>query len=338
MKPRKLISFDWAIKKLLRSKANFEILEGFLSELLKTDIRILEILESEQNQEQANDKHSRIDLKVRNTQNEIILIEVQFANQLDYFQRILYGTSKTITEHMDAGQEYQEVIKVISIHILYFDLGQGEDYVYWGGTVFRGIHKHDELQLSSDQQVAFPGRTQVYEVFPEYYLIKVNQFDDLAKDPLDEWIYFLKNEEIQESFQARGLKQAKDRLDIMKLSEPDRKAYEQYLEAMRFQRSILRSSYGVGVLRGRSEGVEIGRQEGVEIGRQEGVEIGRQEGVEIGRQEGVEIGRKEGLIANIQTFQQLLNLPVEDFQELVTQTVDELQHRADTLKQQVLSK
>jgi hypothetical protein len=29
---RKLISFDWAIKKILRSKANFGILEDFLSE------------------------------------------------------------------------------------------------------------------------------------------------------------------------------------------------------------------------------------------------------------------------------------------------------------------
>ena len=43
---RKLISFDWAIKRILRSKANFEILEGFLSELLKEDITILEVLES----------------------------------------------------------------------------------------------------------------------------------------------------------------------------------------------------------------------------------------------------------------------------------------------------
>ena len=37
---RKLISFDWAIKRLLRSQANFGILEGFLSELLFEDITI----------------------------------------------------------------------------------------------------------------------------------------------------------------------------------------------------------------------------------------------------------------------------------------------------------
>ena len=31
---RSMISFDWAMKRLLRNKANFEVLEGFLSELL----------------------------------------------------------------------------------------------------------------------------------------------------------------------------------------------------------------------------------------------------------------------------------------------------------------
>jgi hypothetical protein len=37
---KKLIRFDWAVKKLLRNKANFVVLEGFLSELLFDDIKI----------------------------------------------------------------------------------------------------------------------------------------------------------------------------------------------------------------------------------------------------------------------------------------------------------
>ena len=53
---RKLVSFDWAVKKLLRSKANFEVLEGFLSELLFDDIKIIEVLESETNQDSEADK------------------------------------------------------------------------------------------------------------------------------------------------------------------------------------------------------------------------------------------------------------------------------------------
>jgi len=73
---RKLISFDWALKRILRNKANFEILEGFLSELLKTDITIIEVLESEGNMEDGKDKFNRVDLKVRNSLYEIIFIEL----------------------------------------------------------------------------------------------------------------------------------------------------------------------------------------------------------------------------------------------------------------------
>ncbi|MDM8517581.1 Rpn family recombination-promoting nuclease/putative transposase, partial [Desulfobacterales bacterium HSG16] len=151
-KKRRLISFDWAMKKLLRSKANFEILEGFLSELLKDDIHILEILESEGNKEDLRDKYNRVDLEVKNKKNEIIIIEVQYERELDYLQRILYGTSKVITEHIKESAAYSKIVKVISVNILYFDLGQGKDYVYHGSTTFKGLHNQDLLQLSEKQQ------------------------------------------------------------------------------------------------------------------------------------------------------------------------------------------
>jgi len=245
MPKRRLISFDWAMKKLLRSKANFEILEGFLSELLRDDIHILEILESESNKEDRRDKFNRVDLKVRNQKDEIIVIEVQYDRELDYLQRILFGTSKVITEHLEEGDPYAEIVKVISVNILYFDLGHGEDYVYHGSTVFRGIHRRDVLRFSEEQQELY-GQKEMYEVFPEYYLIKVNSFDDIAKDSLDEWIYFLKNEEIKEEFSAKGLAQAKNTLDVLKLPEQDRVAYERYQEDLHYQASMVHSSYYLG--------------------------------------------------------------------------------------------
>lgn len=212
---RRLISFDWAMKRLLRSKAHFGILEGFLSELLRDEIRILEILESETNQDTGADKQNRVDLRARNAGGEIILIEVQYQRQFDYLQRILHSTARTLVEHLGEGRPYGEVAKVISVSILYFDLGQGEDYVYHGATRFIGLHRHDELQLSEAQQKLY-GRDAPDALFPEYYLIKVNQFDDIARDTLDEWIYFLKHEEVPEGFQARGLQQAKEQVAALR--------------------------------------------------------------------------------------------------------------------------
>ncbi|MCI5188231.1 MAG: Rpn family recombination-promoting nuclease/putative transposase [Candidatus Electrothrix sp. AS4_5] len=249
MSQRKLISFDWAMKKLLRSKANFEILEGFLSELLMEDVTILEILESESNQEDVRDKFNRVDLKVTNQKKEMLIIEVQYEREFDYLQRILFGTSKVITEHLQKKEPYSKVAKVISINILYFDLGHGEDYIYHGTTSFRGLHEQDLLQLSEEQQNLY-GRDKLHEIFPEYYLVKVNNFNDIAKDTLDEWIYFLKNEEIKGDFKAKGLEKAKQELDILKLSDEERRAYERYQDDLHYQASMVESSYTIGVKKG----------------------------------------------------------------------------------------
>ncbi len=242
---RKLITFDWAIKRLLRSKANFGILEGFLSELLKQDIVILDVLESESNKQNLVGKFNRVDLKVRNSKDEVILIEIQYDREYDYLQRIFYAVSKTAIEHLCEGQPYAGITKVISVNILYFDLGSGDDYIYHGTANFIGLHQHDTLQLSEKQKRLFKEET-VAALYPEYYLIKVNCFSDVAKDTLDEWIYFLKNEEIKDSFSAKGLKEAEEKLNILKLPENERHAYEHYQDSLHYQASMFESSFGDG--------------------------------------------------------------------------------------------
>jgi predicted transposase/invertase (TIGR01784 family) len=233
---KKLIRFDWAVKKLLRNKANFVVLEGFLSELLFDDIKIQKILESEGNQEADDDKFNRVDILTQNSKNELLIIELQNTYEIDYFHRMAYGASKALTENLGLGQPYSEIKKVISINIVYFDLGQGKDYVYKGLTVFEGLHKKDELQLSDKQQTVF-GRKHVSDIFPEYHIIKVNKFNNRAKDTLDEWIYFLKNSEVKDDFKAKGLAEAKEVLDIMRLSKSQRSNYNRYLDYLHYKAS-----------------------------------------------------------------------------------------------------
>ena len=152
---KKLIRFDWAVKKLLRNKANFVVLEGFLSELLFDDIKIQKILESESNQDTENDKYNRVDILTQNSKNELIIVEIQNTYEIDFFHRMIYGTSKALIENIALGQPYSEIKKVISINIVYFDLGQGKDYVYKGKTNFEGLHENDTLQLSIQQKQTF---------------------------------------------------------------------------------------------------------------------------------------------------------------------------------------
>ncbi len=264
-KKRKLITFDWAIKRLLRSKANFGILEGFLSELLKEDITILDVLDSESNKDYKIDKFNRVDLKVRNHKQEIIIIEIQYDREYDYLQRIFYAVSKTAIEHLEESKSYAGITKVISINILYFDLGSGTDYIYKGTTRFIGLHNHDILELNAKQKQLFK-KDSVEALYPEYYLIKINRFNNIAKDTLDEWIYFLKNEEIKENFTAKGLKEAEEKLSIMKLPEDEQRAYEHYKDDLHYQASMFESSFGDGYHEGEAAGVEKGIEKGIQMG------------------------------------------------------------------------
>ena len=237
---KRLIRFDWAVKKLLRNKANFVVLEGFLSELLFDVIKIQKILESESNQETENDKYNRVDILTQNSKNELIIVEIQNTYEIDFFHRMIYGTSKALIENISLGQPYSEIKKVISINIVYFDLGQGKDYVYKGKTNFEGLHEKDTLQLSIQQKQTFT-KKEISDFFPEYYIIKVNKFNDIAKDTLDEWVYFLKNSEVKDEFKAKGLAEAKEVLDIMRLDKEQQYGYNRYLDYLHYKASEILS-------------------------------------------------------------------------------------------------
>jgi predicted transposase/invertase (TIGR01784 family) len=226
-----VIRFDWAMKKMLRDKANFAILEGFLSELLRENITIKHILESESNQEEENDKHNRVDIFVENEKGELIIIEVQNSQEYDYFHRILFGTSKAIVEHIMRGQPYAKVKKIISITIAYFELGQGEDYLYQGTTNFIGVHKKDKLDFGKKQKELYEMDTPA-DIYPEYWLIKVENFKDRIKDPIDEWIYLFKNSAVRDDFKAKGISEAKERMQEILLGQNERKAYLRYLNSL----------------------------------------------------------------------------------------------------------
>jgi predicted transposase/invertase (TIGR01784 family) len=230
-KERQLVSFDWAVKRILRDKANFEVVEGFLSELLGCEVSITSIPESESNKVDAKDKHTQVDIVVEDAKGEIILIELQFILEIDYFQRMLYGVSKALTERMEQGDPYKNVKKIYSVNIVYFDLGHGAGYAYHGRTYFRNMYDAtDILKLSENQQVMF-GCAEAGDLFPEYYVLKVNEFNDVARTTLDEWIYFLKHDRIESNFKAKGLRKAQEVLAYHRLSPEDRAAYDAEQEA-----------------------------------------------------------------------------------------------------------
>ena len=266
------IRFDWAIRRLLRQKANFGVLEGFLTVFLGEEVKIIEILESESNQQTADDKFNRVDIKAKNDKGEIIIIEIQNTRELYYLERILYGVAKAITEHISLGERYYEVKKIYSISILYFDIGKGDDYLYHGQNNFVGVHTNDRLEVTTKEKDALVHKLPA-EIFPEYFLVRVNEFNKVAVTPLEEWVEYLKTGCIRPDTEAPGLKEAREKLVYYNMSKAERQAYDEHLSAIMIQNDVLDGAK----LEGRMEGRLEGRMEGRMEGRAEGLAEGRME-------------------------------------------------------------
>ncbi len=229
---RTLVSFDWAIKNILRDKANYDVLEGFLSALLEKDIKILSLLESDGNPLNESDKFDRLDLVVENEEKEIYVIEIQNSWEPYYLQRLLYGSSKLFVDHIKLGQSFEKLKKVISIGILYSLPGEGEnDYLYKGTTEFHGLNSKDALQPRSARRKTNLGHEiQVDKnISLEYYLIEIERFHNIITSGIDEWVYFFKNSEVLSDFKSKNIQVAAEKLDLLKMPEDKRRAYEKYL-------------------------------------------------------------------------------------------------------------
>ena len=288
---KRIVRFDWAVKRMLRDKANFAVLEGLMKVLIGEDLRIEEILESEGNQELEIDKFNRVDIKAKDSKGDIIIVEVQLTRELYYLERILYGVSKAITEHISLGSKYDQVKKVYSINILYFDLGRGTDYLYHGTTVFKGVHTGDYLEVNTKERGVISMRSPS-DIFPEYYLIRVNNFNDVATTPIEEWLDYLKNDYIREDTCVPGLQEAREKLAYLRMTQDERQAYDRHIDNLMIQNDVIDTAREEGLSQGREEGLSQGREEGLSQGREEGLS----QGLIQGREEGREEGRREALV------------------------------------------
>lgn len=258
------IRFDWAMKRLLQNRADFVVVEGLLSTILNEKITVLRVFATKPNAEDDISECFRTNLLIVNSNGEQALVEMQNNNEYAYFQRMLFGTSKLVTEYINRGEGYEKVRKVYSVNIVYFTLGHGKDTVYHGKTEFRDVHTGELLELSPFQRQTFKVDA-VSQLYPEYYILKVNDFNKVAKSPLEEWIYYLNTGDIPDNATAPGLSEARERLRLARMSKEELNAYYRHLDNL----VILRDNVYTERAEGRAEGlVEGERKKGMEIARQ----------------------------------------------------------------------
>ena len=248
----KYIRFDWAVKRMLRDKANFAVLEGLITVLTGEVVKIENLFEGVGSRDLADDKFNRVDIKAKNVKGEIILVEMRITRELYYRQRIVLGVPKALTEHNEFDLMYENAKKVYSINILYFDLGKGSDYLYHGKTVFNGVHTNDRLEVNTKE--ADELRMRVPEdIFPEYYIIRVNEFNNVATTPIEEWLDYLKNNRIKDNTTTPGLKEARQKLLYLTMSDKERRAYDAHMDDIMVQNDVLDTAKREG----RAEGIML---------------------------------------------------------------------------------
>lgn len=256
------IRFDWAVKRLLRNKANFGVLEGFLTVLLDESVEIVEMSEHENDPSQkADDLLYRIVFLARNSKNETLLFEIQNMRKLYYLERLLYAVEKSFPASIIQSELYSEVKKVYSISILYFDIGRGNDYLYHGQNTFVGVHTGDLLEVTTKEKDAIV-RKHPAEIFPEYFLIRVNEFNQVAVTPLEEWIEYLKTGIIRPDTKAPGLEEARRKLIYYNMDRAEQLAYDEHINAVMIQNDVLTTAAEEGRLEGRAEGLAEGLEKG----------------------------------------------------------------------------
>ena len=196
---------------------------------------------------------------------EKIIIEIQNDRESDYLERILYGTSKVIVDYLKLGKEYKDVSKVISVSILYFNLGVGDDYIYYGTTEFNGVHTKNKLNVKSkafiiddngNEKIKFKYKN---NIFLEYYIINVEKFSEIVEEDIDEWIYMLKTSEIKKEFKSKNIDIARERLKYEDLNEEEKRIYERHIENIVRERDIMETAKEEG----REEGAILSRREDI---------------------------------------------------------------------------
>lgn len=257
-----LISFDYAIKYILRDKSDFSIIEGFLTALLATagykPVKVKALLESESNKDDIRGKRIIADMVVEDMDGIQYIVEIERNEKYNFMHKACFSSSRCIVDSIGQGQDYSKIAKIIHISLLYFDIGGSS--LYHGKTIIRDMNKQEEIQLHLKQ--ANGTIYHINHIFPEYFLICIPSFHDEINRSIDEWLYMMKHEQIRDDFKEKYIKLAAERLLFLKMSLAEQAEYMKYqLEMVDVKEEIQ-----TALLKGKAEGIEIGKAEGIEIG------------------------------------------------------------------------
>lgn len=230
-RPDQRVSFRWAVKHILRDKANYDVIEGFLSEVLRQPVKIISFLKSINLDDDPLVQSDATYIVIEDKTGKYVLTEFTFTFDPDYLRKMMYNMCRTLVECAGQLRLFSPIKKFCSVIIVDLYISNNTDYLYTGKTDFTGVNNNDKFILTDTQRTMYD-EIEVSDISPQYYLLISDNFKDIPENTLEEWLYFLKYEEIKEGFSAKGLLKAYDILHYDRLPDKDRKEYNREREAV----------------------------------------------------------------------------------------------------------
>ena len=247
---------DFVFKKIFGSEENPKILIGFLNAVLKPSIPIVEVEIKNTDIEKVHieDKFSRLDVKARTSNKEIINIEIQLKNEYNMIQRSLYYWSKLYEEQLGDGDRYDKLCRTVCINIL--------DFKYLKNDRFHNGYRLKEIETNEEL-------TDIEEIhFIEIPKLKKLNSEEEVVDMLEGWVEFLRDPESEVvrklEMSNSEIREAKDKLYKLSMDEKERELYFLREKSIKDEISALANAEEKGIQIGIEQGIKQGIQEGIQ--------------------------------------------------------------------------
>ena len=250
-----LISFDYAIKYLLKNKGDYDSIEGFISALLAAQgyppVKINALLDGESNKEELELKRSIADLVVEDAEGHKYIVEIERAYTPNFMHKACFNSSRIVVDGIYGNQDYTTIKKVFHISLLYFSTKEMQKPIYHGKTIVHQVDtKHPvDVKIANEGMVIF----NTPNIFPEYFFISVPVFDDIINAEIDEWLYVMKHSDIKKDFKSPYMAKVAERLAVIKMSTNERNEYIHYQKQSVHSQDVLQAANAKGKAEGKSE-------------------------------------------------------------------------------------
>ena len=259
---------DWGFKILFGQENSKVLLIDLLNDLLEGERHIedLEYMNSELPSETSDGRTAVFDLRCKDKDGSIFLVEMQNCSQPYIYERGLYYICRAIAGQDKIGDRWNfEIVPVYGIFFLNFKSG-----------------KTDKVRtdiILADKETGESVSNMIREIFIEFPLF--NKREDECRTPLDYWLYNLKHMEQLESLQFKGQKALFQRLEelarIVNMNKKERDEYEACLKVYRDNYNTWNYMKEQALKEGFEEGIEKGLAKGIEQGIEIGVNKGKKE-------------------------------------------------------------